>query len=342
MDRDAVRRPVREEDLADQKLPGHGAPDAGVAGGLPVVAHHEVAVLPDLERLLRLVVAPVGLDVRLLQAPPVDVDEAAALRPHVAGQADDPLDEDAARAAELLRPLRRVEDDDLAPVRVAEVVDQPVGEHAVGEARLAAHARPRAVQRRLHRRGRDAVRVDDVELDREHDPDRARDGEDPVERDPRPAREAEAVERPPHRALRARLCSRRHSAIRAWSPERSTSGTRQPRNSAGRVYCGYSSPPASSPEKLSKAPDSSRIAPGSRRATASRTTIAGSSPPESTYGPIEIASEARCVTVRSSKPSERDESSVSRSSAASSSTTSCVSWRPCGVSATTRCCGTPP
>src|SRR5205085_6651448 len=238
--------------------------------------------------------------------------------------------------------LRCVEDDDLAAVRVAEVVDEPVGEHTVGEARPAAHARPGAVQRRLHRRGRDSVRVDDVELHREDDPDRTRDGEDPVERDPRPARDAEAVERTSHRALRARLCSARHSAIRAWSPERSTSGTRWPRNSAGRVYCGYSSPPSSSPEKLSKAPDSSRMAPGRRRATASSTTIAGSSPPERTYGPIEIASEARCVTIRSSKPSEREERSVRAGSAASSSTTSWVSCRPCGVSATTRCSGVPP
>ena len=39
----------------------------------------------------------------------------------------------------------------------------------------------------------------------------------------------------PHPALRTRLCSSRHSSIRPWSPERSTSGTRQPRNSAGRV-----------------------------------------------------------------------------------------------------------
>ena len=33
---------------------------------------------------------------------------------------------------------------------------------------------------------------------------------------------------------RAALCSRRHSRIRAWSPDSRTSGTRHPRNSAGR------------------------------------------------------------------------------------------------------------
>ena len=46
--------------------------------------------------------------------------------------------------------------------------------------------------------------------------------------------------------------------------------------------------------------------------------------------------------MRSSKPSNRDESSVSASSVASSSTTACVSGRPCGVSAITRCSGAPP
>jgi hypothetical protein len=72
------------------------------------------------------------------------------------------------------------------------------------------------------------------------------------------------------------------------------------------------------------------------RATASRSTIAGRSPLERTYGPIEIASLQRCWTIRWSKPSNRADSSVSVSSSASSSTISCVSGRPCGVSATTR------
>src|SRR6266508_3206932 len=38
-----------------------------------------------------------------------------------------------------------------------------------------------------------------------------------------------------HRTVRRRLCSRRHSSIFPWSPESRTSGTRQPRNSGGRV-----------------------------------------------------------------------------------------------------------
>ena len=36
-------------------------------------------------------------------------------------------------------------------------------------------------------------------------------------------------------APRERLCSSRHSRIRAWSPDRRTSGTSRPRQSAGRV-----------------------------------------------------------------------------------------------------------
>src|SRR5581483_10672977 len=144
------------------------------------------------------------------------------------------------------------------------------------------------------------------------------------------------------RTLRSRLCSRRHCSIRAWSPESRTSGTRQPLNSAGRVYCGYSTPPTSSAENVSRRADSSASAPGSRRATASTRTIAGSSPPESTYGPIEIASEQSWVTTRSSKPSNLAERSVSCSSAASSSTAAWSSWRPWGVRAITRRFGAPP
>src|SRR5213078_1242930 len=51
----------------------------------------------------------------------------------------------------------------------------------------------------------------------------------------------------------------------------------------------------------------------------------GARQPARTYGPIEIESEARCPSTRSSQPSKRAESRVSRSSPASSSTTAWVS-----------------
>ena len=128
-----------------------------------------------------------------------------------------------------------------------------------------------------------------------------------------------------HRALRARLCSRRQSSIRPWSPESSTSG-HPPAAELGRAACTADTRPRprAPAENVSCSADPSASAPGWSRAIASTSTIAGSSPPDSTYGPIEIASEQRCVRIRSSKPSKRAESSVSRSSPASSSTTRLV------------------
>src|SRR5581483_11783432 len=72
-------------------------------------------------------------------------------------------------------------------------------------------------------------------------------------------------------------CSRRQRATRAWSPDSSTAGTRAPRNSSGRVYCGGSSRPLAN-DSRSAAP-SAPSAPGSNRVTASVTMRAGSSPP---------------------------------------------------------------
>src|SRR5205814_4822404 len=72
-------------------------------------------------------------------------------------------------------------------------------------------------------------------------------------------------------------CCRRHWRIRAWSPDRSTSGTAMPRYSAGRVNCGQ---PVSSSAKLSCASEpGSPTTPGNKRATESTRTIAGISPP---------------------------------------------------------------
>src|SRR5215210_3222613 len=202
-DRNPVGRPVRGEDLPDQVLSRHRPPLAGVARLGTVVAHHEVLPLRDVERLCATGVPPVRLDVRLVELLAVDEDVTGAadvpqLDP-APREADQPLDEGAAGAAALPRCRRRLENDDLAALRVAEAVDEPVREHAVGPASLAPARVSRAVERRLHRRGRDPIGVDDPRLDREHDRDRADDGDDPVDRDPPTVREPvrEPVDRVP-------------------------------------------------------------------------------------------------------------------------------------------------
>src|SRR4051794_11176426 len=118
---EALGRPVDREHLADDVPPRHRAPAARVARRRAVVSHHEVVVLRDLPRGVRLEVATVPLDVRLVQALAVDEDAPLALLPDVARQADDALHEDAAGPAGRLRRARHVEDDDLAAVRIAKV-----------------------------------------------------------------------------------------------------------------------------------------------------------------------------------------------------------------------------
>ena len=153
--------------------------------------------------MLRLVVAPCILHVRLVESVAVDVDVAVPLYPAITGNTDDPLDvHTAAARAEQLRSARRIEDDDLLSFRIAEVVDEPVRENAVRRSRLAPTLRSRAVQRRLHRRGRNAVGVDDPRLHREHDRDRDGERQDPV--DDRPPAAREIREEPLERAAQRR------------------------------------------------------------------------------------------------------------------------------------------
>ena len=142
MEADAVRRPVRRENLADEVLARHRPPLPRVTGLGAVVAHHEVVPLRDRQRPeLGAGQAAFGFQIGLLQSPAVDVDVTVApLEPHLdplAREADQPLDEGAPGAA--LRPCRggRLEDDDLTPLRRAEVVDEAVREDAVRELRLA-------------------------------------------------------------------------------------------------------------------------------------------------------------------------------------------------------------
>ena len=87
------------------------------------------------------------------------------------------------------------------------MVEEPVREHSVGVARLTAGLGAGAVQRRLHRRRRDAVRVDDERLDEQHDRDGADDRDDPVDRHPPRVGQAagqpvDRVARVPHRPRR--------------------------------------------------------------------------------------------------------------------------------------------
>ena len=130
-------------------------------------------------------VASVVLDVGLVEAPPVDIDErCATLHAYLDAllrKADDALDERASRSTLGLCGGRSVEDDHVAAMRIMEVVDEPVREHAVGEARFATGRRPCAVERRFHGGGRDPVRVDHPGLDRQHDRDSADDRDDPVD-----------------------------------------------------------------------------------------------------------------------------------------------------------------
>ena len=64
-----------------------------------------------------------------------------------------------------------MEDDDVADVRIAEAVADAVDEHALTD-----------VERRDHRLGRDAVRLDQERLDAERETERHGDDEDELER----------------------------------------------------------------------------------------------------------------------------------------------------------------
>src|SRR3954447_7676520 len=202
LEADPVGRPVDEEDDADQLVAGHPAPAAGVAGLGTVVAHHEVRARRDrlgLSVMLAVRESALGWDVRLFQlhefgrAGFLDRDETLVVLVHgVAGQTDHTFHERAPFAALVFDPLGRVEDDDVAAGRRSEVEADAAREHAVARVAETAGTRLafRAVQRRFHRGRRDAVRVHDPLLQREHDQDRAGDGEDPVERDPHAVRKA--------------------------------------------------------------------------------------------------------------------------------------------------------
>ena len=141
-------------------------------------------------------------------------------------------------------------------------------------------------------------------------------------------------------SVRRRLWFRRHSAIRPWSPESRPRGRSSPETPLDACTCWYSSPPSSSDEKLSSAPDPSserrepprhRVCDDHRGQLTAREDVR----PDRDRVGREVLEDA---LVEALEPAE---SSVRCSSPASSSTTPWSSWRPCGVSATTRWVGSP-
>ena len=164
-----VGRPVGHEGASDDLALLDRAPVARVVGELAVVAHHEVVAGRDVDRVEVLLGRG---DVRLVQGLAALACGAGAdlhvpvgrLHP-VAGHADQPLDVGDAR--DVVAGLRgvagpvRVEHDDVAAVRVLEVVQEAHREHAIAD-----------VQRAFHRRTRDAVGLDDEALDAVGDRDR--------------------------------------------------------------------------------------------------------------------------------------------------------------------------
>src|SRR6476661_5203259 len=215
---DAADRPVRREGAADDPAARDGAPEAAVLRVATVVAHHEVVTRRDGDR--RREVAPGAaaapcagaVDVGVLLALSVAVDVAAADVDAVAGEADHALDvvdaRAAARGAVAGLPLfavrvaadarlgadGRMEHDDLADVRVAEVVSDAVDEHALTD-----------LQRRDHRLAGNLVRLDQEGLDGQRETEGDRDDDDELD------------DRAPRR-LRGRARAHALSSLAAASP----------------------------------------------------------------------------------------------------------------------------
>src|SRR4029077_9093936 len=144
---DAVGWPVGGKGLADDPFLGDGSPEAAVVTCATVVAHHEVVVGRDLDRLRHVAGggAAAGDDVRLVGLLDAVDDGVAILdRERVARPGDDPLDEVLLRLAfgRLRARFARfrldaafgavvgaggwVEDDDVAERGIVQVVDEAV------------------------------------------------------------------------------------------------------------------------------------------------------------------------------------------------------------------------
>lgn len=142
---EGAERPEDEHSLALDELVRHEADigEAAVLRVVAVIAHDKDRALRH--RRLRVLAARRLEDVVLREHLVVDKDAAALDLDRVARRRDDALDEVAARVARIL------EDEDLALLRRAEVVDELIDDEALLR-----------LQRRPHRRA-----VDDVELDDE-------------------------------------------------------------------------------------------------------------------------------------------------------------------------------
>src|SRR5437764_13224171 len=177
---DSLGRPVGEEGLSDDPFLWNGSPVAAVIALATIVAHHKK--LARRNRDLFRQIADIGARrqvreaVRLALA--VHVGVVVDHPEPVAGQGHDPLDEvggglglgahrarlvarpwDAALLTVALRTLRRVEHDDVAATRIAEVPRDAVHEDTLSD-----------LEGGLHRAARDPERLDHPRLDGEGEP----------------------------------------------------------------------------------------------------------------------------------------------------------------------------
>src|SRR3954470_14337766 len=174
---DAAGRPVGCEGAADDGAAGNGAPESAVVGLATVVAHHEPVSGRNRDGRghraspVRVVVTRVR-DVRVLLALAVADHVAVDDADDVSRSGDDALDEVHLRlarrglvaggvlvagpvaAAGGLGAGRRMEDDDVADLRIAEAMADAVDEHALAD-----------LERRHHGLARDPVRLDEERLD---------------------------------------------------------------------------------------------------------------------------------------------------------------------------------
>src|SRR5829696_3298719 len=190
-DADPFRRPVGEERSTDDPILGDGAPGAAVGGVPTVVAHHKKVIWrnPDLAGQVARFARFVRTNPRLVLAFAVDVDPPLLHAQPVTGHPDDALDEvgvgallrrELARCARSLLcalhrgvvvgALRRLEDDDVSALGVAEARRDPVDQHTLPDG-----------QGGLHRLARDPERLDEELLDAQGESERHHDDDDELE-----------------------------------------------------------------------------------------------------------------------------------------------------------------